>query len=688
MKNLGNADRPGTGQLVQTYLASSWVIVSTVYNNISDIQEVADALDGGSLTGYLKAADINTLAELNAIVGDATLGDSASFATAAQGALADTAIQGPFASQSEAETGTENTKAMTALRVAQAIAVLAAGLQNKYDGTVNPGVTDDVNAGYSVGSYWINTTASPNESFRCTDNSAGTAVWIHTTLTSDELATVAVSGDSDDLTQGSSKLLMTVSERSKLTAIEASATADQTDAEIRTAVEAATDSNVFTDADHTKLNGIETAATADQSNAEIETGYNVQVAAVSAGEKTAGTEVAIRRFSPKDIADMAGTHGGGAMATDALWDAAGDLAVGTGANTGDRLAMGTGLQVLRVNAGATALEWAAAASGDVATDAIWDTAGDLAVGTGANTAAKLILGSALQVLRVNAGATALEYATPASGAVATDAIWDTAGDIAIGTGANTAIKLALGTASQQLRVNAGATALEYFTASGGGLTVEFKTASFTAAAGKKYKIDTTGGAVVVTLPAGTNLDNIVIQDVGHLAGTNPITINPDGAETIDNDTTFIIDQNDGDVDIGYNNGDSNWEVSADGALDVSVKQVVVLAVSDETSDLAVTTPAITFRMPFGLTLTEVRASVTTAPTGAAVQVDINEAGATILSTKLTIDVSEKTSTTAATPAVISDASLADDAEITVDIDVIGSTIAGAGLKVYLIGTEP
>ena len=46
-------------------------------------------------------------------------------------------------------------------------------------------------------------------------------------------------------------------DKTKLDAIEASATADQTDAEIRAAVEAATDSNVFTDADHTKLNGIE-----------------------------------------------------------------------------------------------------------------------------------------------------------------------------------------------------------------------------------------------------------------------------------------------------------------------------------------------------------------------------------------------------------------------------------------------
>ena len=47
---------------------------------------------------------------------------------------------------------------------------------------------------------------------------------------------------------------------SKLDGIEAGATADQTNAEIRAAVEAATDSNVFTDADHTKLNGIEASA--------------------------------------------------------------------------------------------------------------------------------------------------------------------------------------------------------------------------------------------------------------------------------------------------------------------------------------------------------------------------------------------------------------------------------------------
>ena len=55
----------------------------------------------------------------------------------------------------------------------------------------------------------------------------------------------------------------------RLDGIEDGATADQSNAEIRAAVEAATDSNVFTDNDHSKLNGIEAAATADQSAAEI-----------------------------------------------------------------------------------------------------------------------------------------------------------------------------------------------------------------------------------------------------------------------------------------------------------------------------------------------------------------------------------------------------------------------------------
>ena len=113
---------------------------------------------------------------------------------------------------------------------------------------------------------------------------------------------------------------------------------------------------------------------------------------------------------------------------------------------------------------------------------------------------------------------------------------------------------------------------------------------------------------------------------------------------------------------------------------------IQVAASDETTALTTGTAKLTIRAPSAFTLTAVRASVSTAPTGATIIVDVNEAGTSVLSTKLSIDATEKTSTTAATAAVISDSAIADDAELTIDIDQIGSTIAGAGLKITLIGT--
>lgn len=112
---------------------------------------------------------------------------------------------------------------------------------------------------------------------------------------------------------------------------------------------------------------------------------------------------------------------------------------------------------------------------------------------------------------------------------------------------------------------------------------------------------------------------------------------------------------------------------------------IQIACSDESTAITTGTAKVTFRMPYAFTVTDVRASVNTAPTGSTILIDINEAGTTILSTKLMIDASEKTSTTAATPAVISDSSLADDAEMTIDFDQVGSTIAGKGVKVIIIG---
>lgn len=114
---------------------------------------------------------------------------------------------------------------------------------------------------------------------------------------------------------------------------------------------------------------------------------------------------------------------------------------------------------------------------------------------------------------------------------------------------------------------------------------------------------------------------------------------------------------------------------------------IQLACSDEITALTAGTNKITFRSPVAFTLTGVRASLTTAQTsGNIFTVDINQNGSSVLSTKITIDNTEKTSVTATTAPVISTSAIIDDAEFTIDIDQIGDGTA-KGLKVTLIGTR-
>lgn len=119
----------------------------------------------------------------------------------------------------------------------------------------------------------------------------------------------------------------------------------------------------------------------------------------------------------------------------------------------------------------------------------------------------------------------------------------------------------------------------------------------------------------------------------------------------------------------------------------SASETIIIACSDETTALTAGTAKVTFRMPYAMTLSNVKASLSTAQSsGSTFTVDINEEGTSILSTKLTIDNTEKTSTTADVAAVISDSSLANDAEVTIDIDQVGDGTA-KGLKVTLTGTR-
>lgn len=119
-------------------------------------------------------------------------------------------------------------------------------------------------------------------------------------------------------------------------------------------------------------------------------------------------------------------------------------------------------------------------------------------------------------------------------------------------------------------------------------------------------------------------------------------------------------------------------------VDVSTSlESMIIAISDETTPITTGVAKVTFRTPYAFALLEVRASLTTASSSGDPTFDINEAGVSILSTKLSIDANETTSVTAVIPYVLSDYALADNAVITIDIDVAGTNAAGA--KIYLIG---
>jgi len=141
-----------------------------------------------------------------------------------------------------------------------------------------------------------------------------------------------------------------------------------------------------------------------------------------------------------------------------------------------------------------------------------------------------------------------------------------------------------------------------------------------------------------------------------------------------------------------------WAVTTDDTITVGTTSVAIararlqqevlpVACSDETSILTTGTK-VTFRMPYAMTLTSVKGSLTTAQTGGTIfTVDVQANAVSIFSTKLTLDNGEKTTATAATPNVLSTTALAADDEITIIIDQIGDGTA-TGLKIYLVGLQP
>jgi hypothetical protein len=114
----------------------------------------------------------------------------------------------------------------------------------------------------------------------------------------------------------------------------------------------------------------------------------------------------------------------------------------------------------------------------------------------------------------------------------------------------------------------------------------------------------------------------------------------------------------------------------------SLPAPIMVAISDETTVFGTGTDVITFRAPYAFTLSEVKASLTTASTLNPITIDVKMGGFTIFGTQLTIDVNEKTTKTAAAAATLVTTAIPDDAEFTVTI--VGAGTGAVGLKLSLI----
>ena len=127
-------------------------------------------------------------------------------------------------------------------------------------------------------------------------------------------------------------------------------------------------------------------------------------------------------------------------------------------------------------------------------------------------------------------------------------------------------------------------------------------------------------------------------------------------------------------------GQQDWWVSGSKPNDVHI----VLPASDATSDLEVATDVVFIPAPFDFDLTEVFATVKTAPDGDDIEIDINKAGTSVLASPLIIADGDTSSLGVSQP-VTKPVSFTKGQLIAVDIDQIGSSTAGVGLVVVLIG---
>jgi hypothetical protein len=156
----------------------------------------------------------------------------------------------------------------------------------------------------------------------------------------------------------------------------------------------------------------------------------------------------------------------------------------------------------------------------------------------------------------DANSSSFEMSTALGGTVATRLEITSAGAVKI----SDAYTLPTGAGSDgQVLTSDGAGGVAWEDSAGGGVswTYERKSADFTAVAGYHYSIDTTGGAVTVTLPASSTAAQAI--RFKRRAGNNSVTINRAGADTVDGETSYTMNNQHQSLEL-VDSGLGDWEI--------------------------------------------------------------------------------------------------------------------------------
>jgi hypothetical protein len=320
-------------------------------------------------------------------------------------------------------------------------------------------------------------------------------------------------------------------------------------------------------------------------------------------------------------------------------------------------------------------------TGAVATDPIWDAKGDLAAGTGANTASKLTVGANDTVLTADSAmATGLKWAAGGGGAHAvlsathSDTLAGTVAedDIIVGNATPKWSRLAVAAQTLVGRITGGHVV---------GLTpaqiMALLSGSATAAFGMNAQKITGLAAAAATG------DAMRFDETPKLAGDLEGTV---AAPTVKAASLTVAGKVELATAAEINTGtDTTRAMPIDQfvASNRNIKYLFIRSLGNAENHTVLATVGGDFESPIGGTIVEIGAYVDTAGVTGLATIDVHKNGTTLMTTnKITIDSAEKTSRTAATAPALTTTTLAAGDIITVDIDGIQTT-AAKGLTVRL-----